>query len=267
MIVNPADVPTKDKERRTKADRVDCRKLARGLRAGELKGIYVPQRQHLEDRSLIRTRQTMVRKQTRCKNQIKAILYFYGLQVCEDRYWSARFISQLEQIRMNQISGDHALKAHLDELHHLRKTIAGLNRDIRALSRTERYHTNVTLLRTIPGISILSAMILLTELHDIHRFKNLDKLCSFVGLVPDTKSSGEYEHTGGITSRQNKALRNVLIESSWIAVRKDPALMLAFHKLTLRMKKTKAIVHIARKLLSRIRFVLKNQKPYVPAVV
>ena len=41
-VVNPADVPTKDKERRTKRDRVDCRKLARSLRAGEIEGIYVP---------------------------------------------------------------------------------------------------------------------------------------------------------------------------------------------------------------------------------
>jgi hypothetical protein len=58
----------------------------------------------------------------------------------------------------------------------------------------------------------------------------------------------------------------VLIESAWIAVRKDPALMLAFNKLSLRKKKTKAIVHIARKLLNRIRFVLNNQQPYVPCV-
>jgi len=42
MVVNPADVPTKDKERADKTDRVDCRKLARGLRNGEIKGIYVP---------------------------------------------------------------------------------------------------------------------------------------------------------------------------------------------------------------------------------
>ena len=64
-VVNPADVPTKDKERVTKRDRIDCRKLARGLRSGEIEGIYVPSRTKLEDRSLVRTRQSMVRKQTR----------------------------------------------------------------------------------------------------------------------------------------------------------------------------------------------------------
>jgi len=37
MVVNPADVPTKDKEKATKTDPVDSRKLARSLRNGELK--------------------------------------------------------------------------------------------------------------------------------------------------------------------------------------------------------------------------------------
>ena len=59
----------------------------------------------------------------------------------------------------------------------------------------------------------------------------------------------------------------MLIESAWIAIRNDPALMLAFQELTKRMKATKAIVRIARKLLNRIRFVLKNKTAYEIAVV
>jgi transposase len=267
MVVNPADVPTKDKERAGKADRVDCRKLARNLRNGEIKGIYVPPRVKVEDRTLVRTRQSMVRKQTRCKNQITSILFFYGIVIPEESRWSRRFISWIESIRMERASGDLALKAHLEELKHLRQIIANLNRAILSLSRTEEYRTDVLLLKSVPGVSTLTAMILLTELSDISRFPSLDKLASYAGLVPDIKSSGETEYTTGITFRRNAALRTLLIESSWVAVRKDSALMLAFNKLSVRMKKTKAIVHIARKLLNRIRFVLKNRQRYVPAFV
>ena len=110
-------------------------------------------------------------------------------------------------------------------------------------------------------------MTILTELYDISRFSSLDKLASYTGLIPDIKSSGEMEYTAGITHRRNPTLRMVLIEASWVAVRKDPALMMAFNKFSLRMKKTAAIVHIARKLLNRIRFVLINQERYVTAVV
>ena len=63
LVVNPADVPKKDKERTKKTDRVDCRKLTRSLRSRELEGIYVPSRPKVEDRGLIRTRYSMVRKQ------------------------------------------------------------------------------------------------------------------------------------------------------------------------------------------------------------
>jgi hypothetical protein len=52
-----------------------------------------------------------------------------------------------------------------------------------------------------------------------------------------------------------------------MAVRKDPALMMAFNELCKKMTKTKAIVRIARKLLNRIWYVLKNQQEYATAVV
>lgn len=270
MVANPADIPTKDKERAGKTDRVDCRKLARSLRSGELEGIYVPPRAAVEDRSLLRTRRGMVKKQTRCKNQIASLLAFYGIHIPAElaqSRWTRRFITWIDEIRMERASGNYALKAHLDELIHIRKLLAGLNRNILALSKTPEYQANVQLLRTVPGISTLTAMTFLTELADIKRFSSLDRLASYVGLVPNTKSSGEKNVTTGITNRRNASLRGILIESSWVAVRKDPALMQAFDRLSGHMTKTNAIVHIARKLLNRIRYVLKNQKEYVPGVV
>ena len=270
LVVNPADVPTKDKERAGKTDRVDCRKLARSLRSGDIDGIYVPSRPKAEDRSLLRTRHSMVRKQTRCKNQIKSILCFYGIHIPDEitsSHWSKRFIAWIESIRMERASGNMALKVHLAELMHIRQIIAELNRAIRALATTDGYRNNAQILKTVPGVSTLTAMTLLTELYDINRFKTLDKLCGYVGLIPNTNSSGETDRKTGITDRRNANLRRIVIESAWTAVRKDPALMMAFNELCKHMTKTKAIVRIARKLLNRIRYVLKNQQEYVPAVV
>jgi len=270
IVVNPADVPTKDKEQTKKRDPVDCRKLARSLRNGEIEGIYVLCRSKLEDRTLIRTRQSMVRKQTRCKNQIKAILFFYGVVIPEERemgHWSRRFIQWIEQIRMERASGDIALKVHLEELNHLRQLIASLNRAILRLARTEEYRPAVNLLKSVPGISTLTAMILLSELGEVTRFPSLDELSCYVGLIPDTQESGEKENVGGMTQRRHSQLRWLLIEASWVAVRKDPALLMAFQEYCKRMRKTKAIVKIARKVLNRIRYVLKNQAEYVPCVI
>ena len=270
LVVHAADVPTTNKERTTKRDRVDCRKLARSLRNGELKGIYVRSRSQLEDRSLLRTRQILVRKQTRCKNQIKAFLLFYGLELPEEmgeRRWSKKFLRQLTELRLERSSGQLALQSYLAELQQLQRLIAAVNRGIILLSREAGYRETVKRLKTIPGVSTLTAMILLTELGDLARFKNLDHLASYVGLIPDTESSGETEQVRGLTYRRNAQLRAVIIEAAWTASRLDPVLLLALNTYCRRMKKTKAIVKIARKLLNRIRYVLKNQMDYVPGVI
>jgi transposase len=212
----------------------------------------------------------MVKKQTRCTNQIKSILHFYGIQIPEELVngnWSKRFITWIDNIRMERASGNFALKVHLEDLNNMRKLISDITRAIRSRANSEEYRQNVRLLKTVPGISTLMAMTLLTELYDISRFTNFDKLCSYVGLIPDTDSSGDTDIKKGITNRRNRQLRNILIESSWVAVRKDPALLMSFNELSKKMQKNNAIVRIARKLLNRIRYVLKNKQEYVSAVV
>ena len=270
MVINPADVPTTDKERRTKTDRVDAAKLGRSLANGELHPIYIPERSTQEDRTLVRMRTTFVRKQTRCKNQIKALLQFYGLQQPEElpaQHWSRAYLRWLERISFQEQTGAIAFKALLGELLTLRETIADLTRRIRLLAHEERYRPPVDLLCSVPGVSILTAMIFLTEVVSVDRFKNLDRLACFVGLVPGEKSSGDNEQDTGLTERRNPALRYILIECAWIAQREDPALLKAFTEYCRRMPKSVAIVHVARKLLSRMRFVLKHNQPYVTGVL
>ena len=44
MVVNAADIPTTNKEKTQKRDKIDCRKLARSLRNNQLTPIYIPSR-------------------------------------------------------------------------------------------------------------------------------------------------------------------------------------------------------------------------------
>jgi len=265
IVVNPADVPTKHRERAFKSNRVDARKLARSLRNGDLDPLYIPSRAAQEDRTLVRTRQSLVNEQTRCKNQIKSMLSYYGVALPEgitDKHWSKRYLTFLEQITMERASGDHALKLHLAKLSSVRLLLADVTTTIRRLAEDERYQSSVQYLISVPGVSTLTAMILLTELIDINRFHSLDDLACYCGLVPVEHSTGEEDTITTITSRRNPFLRRVLIESAWVAARKDPALLASFTLLSKRMPKNQAIVRIARKLLNRIRFVLKQQQYY-----
>jgi len=118
------------------------------------------------------------------------------------------------------------------------------------------------LLQSIPGIGPITAIALISELGPMDRFRKTTQLASFVGLTPRVNNSGDKERTAGITSRNNKYLRSLLIEASWIAIRKDPALMKYYIELRRRTISQKAIVKVARKLLSRIRFVMNNKQEY-----
>ena len=73
---------------------------------------------------------------------------------------------------------------------------------------------------------------------------------------------GDHDWKGHLSVRKHKSLRSALIECAWQAVQNDPAMLLKYEQLRKRMTKKRAVVVIARKLLSRIYYVLKNQQPY-----
>jgi transposase len=265
IVVNPADVPTTDKEKKRKTDGIDCRKLARSLRNGDLSSIYIPERDKQEDRSLVRLRTLMVKDQTRSKNRIKSVLSTFGIIIPEEKvgsHWSKKYIEYLRQEIKKSATLSHTIEFLLADLEKNRNMVAEVTRKIRQLSLEPRYLRKVDILRSVVGISILTAMTLLTEFGDFRKYKRLDKLVSYVGITPDERSSGEKENKLSITKRGNKFLKHVIIEAAWTAVRKDPALMLAYKNYSKRMLKTKAIVKIARKLINRIRFVLLNEVEY-----
>lgn len=269
LIVNPLDIPTSDKEKRIKTDKIDCRKLARCLRNGTLETIYIRDKEQQQDRALVRIRYKMIKKQTICKNQIKSLLAFYGIYIEEEKiqtYWSKKYIESVEYKTKQKGSATIAFDSLLRELKDLRSNILEITRQIRLLSRTERYQEKVRLLQSIPGISMLSAITILTEIGDIKNFNTLDKLNGYIGLIPGEHSSGEREYKGGMLHRGNKILKCIMVESSWVAVKKDPSLMLSYKNFIQKHKKTRAIIKIARKLVNRIRYVLVNQKEYQPSV-
>jgi transposase len=140
-------------------------------------------------------------------------------------------------------------------------------REVRKMCRQVEYQSQISLLRTIPGIGEINAAVLLFELQEVSRFKHLDHLCSYAGLVPDTADSGESKINKGITNRNNHYLRTALVESSWSVIRKDPALLMKYKGYCRKMEKNKAIIRIAKRLLSRINYVLKTTKEYVTCVV
>src|SRR5688572_25634826 len=125
MVVNPADIPTTDKEKVQKEDKRDSKKIARSLRNGDLKPIHVPSLKTLEDRSLVRTRSTLVLDLVRNKNRIKSFLHFHGIEIPASfsKSWSKPFVNWLDNIPMHEKSGKYSLDAIITSSKNLRASI------------------------------------------------------------------------------------------------------------------------------------------------
>jgi len=269
IIVHPADVPIMDKEKQRKSDIVDCRKLSKTLSDGSLSGIYIPSVEQQDDRSIIRAYQQLVKDQTRFKNRIKSWLLFQGIVIPggDDRqYWSNNFLNWLKGLSL-AASARISLDLLIHGYEESREMVLAATRQVRILSRQERHKKQIKLLRSIPGIGEIAALLFATEIGDISRFDGLDPLCDYIGLVPKIHSSGDKEAILGLTHRGHQKLRETLVEASWTAIRLDPAMTMAFNRYIKTMKKNRAIIKIARKLLNRIRFVMKNQTEYITGVV
>lgn len=264
MVANPADIPTSDKERKQREDKRDARKISKTLKSGDINGIYVPDKQVRIDRSVVRERYSVVKSSRRVKCQIKSHLALYNIEIPDEmtnKHWSAKFITWLEQVRDDLKDG--TLRLQLERLRAMRQLQLRANRALRDLSKTERYKDLYKVLLSVPGIGLITAMLLITEIADMKRFLFFDKLCSYVGLIPTTDGSADKEKRGSLTPRTNKRLRSALVESSWAAIKSDPELLLKYEEYRKRMNGQRAILRISRNLLSRIRFVWLSGKKYI----
>ncbi len=263
-------MPTTQYESVMKTDKIDCLKLAKSLRAGLLKGIYIRPKDSIDDRGVIRMRRMIIKDLSRYKIRVKHLLMSNGVEIPEQfdkrkgNNWSGAFIQWLKGEVILLSETRRSLDLLVGQVERMRQAQLEATRELRKLSQTERYRANYDLLCSIPGIGGLVAMTLLTEIYDITRFLNERQFASFLGLIPTSHSSGDKTIHGEMTFRGNKELGPMMIEASWTAIRNDVGLAASFSNYCRKMVPQQAIVRIARKLANIIIAVLKTKKKYVP---
>lgn len=265
MVVNAADIPTSNKESSNKTDPIDSRKIGKALRAGLLTPIHVPDQTTEGDRQLFRYRKKLQADLTRIKNRIKDKFLFTGITIpveFDNSNWSKAFLRWIKAAQLPDTSTRQTVDYLLEQFHFTYKHFLKVSIEVRRLQRTARYKKDAKLLRSVPGIGPLTTVELLCEIEDISRFGNFKKLNGFVGFRPGSHSSGEHDWKGSMTYRRHKALRSSLVECAWSAIQVDPVMLNRYNELKLRLTGKRAIIVIARKLVSRIYHVLKTQQPY-----
>lgn len=265
FMTPPSTVPQRKGGKQIKTDARDSLELAELLRADMLKEVHDLGEQTYSERELTRTRQQFVEMRSGICARIKSKLTYHTVRPPESMStnWTKAFLAWLES---GPAEGNYelnvALKLLVGTYRHLTEQIKALEADIEQLAQSEEYGEDVELLTSIPGIGVLSAMILLLELGDVSRFARCEEFSSFLGLVPCEWSTGDSQYKGPLTRAGNKRARTVLVESSWRLKGCDRRMNDVYERIRDRSSSGKAIVAVARRLGLAVRAMLRDRTSY-----
>jgi transposase len=238
-----------------KTDARDSEKLAQLLRTGFLPEAYAPPKHIRELRDLLCRHTYLVRTQTKFKNKVHAELAKRWIKLERDELFTRPGKAVLKDL------GIEAIDDYLAVIDALNERVKKLSKRIKILAGE---NANAKLLMSIPGVGYFSALAILAEIGDIHRFGSSEELCSYAGIVPSTRESGGIAKHGGITKRGRKLMRWTLDLCVWVHLKYDTKLTRYWKRLAKLKGKKAANTATARKMLKVMYWMLKRREVYRP---
>lgn len=212
-VVAPSLIPRKPGER-IKTDARDAEKLARMHRAQELTEVTVPTPAQEAARALVRARDDVRQSRTAARNRLSKFLLQRGRIYSTGRQWTQRHWRWVDEQSFDTIETIVFDDLRAD-LRRLDERMRYFDRAIAELAATPAFKHVVERLCCLRGISVLIAMVIVTELFDLRRFSHPRQLMAFLGIVPSEHSSGEKTRRGAITKTGNQHVRRALVEAAW----------------------------------------------------
>lgn len=263
-VVHPNEVKWITQSGGKKTDKVDAKKLAELGRADML-----PRRVHIAEgaardlRELVGARQSVLNKRVGLMNTIRGYLKQEGVRL------PAKFFTnndwQVSLIGLKLRSATEIIVANLMyAVEQLQECEKGINAEIQKVSNEK-----IDLIESIPGIGKLSSRILFAALVNAERFDNSKCVANYGGLTPTIYQSGGTEHLGKINRDGRSEIRRAMLQCAHAVARTKTAavkpLKEFFERIEKRRGKKRAIVALARKLLTTVYGVLKSGEVYNPA--
>src|SRR5438874_3797127 len=210
-VVAPSMTPKRSGDR-VKTDRRDARKLARLLRAGELTSVYIPEATDEAIRDLCRARSDAVDDRRRSRHRLKGFLLRHGYHYQGKTSWSAAHERYLRELVLPHPAMKVILEEYLSSIKAASERIARCEAAMRALLDKWRLRPAVEALMAMKGFQTVAAMIVVSELGEVHRFTHPRQVMAYLGLVPSEKSSSDRRRQGHITKCGNAHARWLLVE-------------------------------------------------------
>lgn len=152
------------------------------------------------------------------------------------------------------------IRSHMDNLELCKANLMSL-----ILSTAEKYTEQINLIATVPGFTAYSAIAIIGEIGvDMSVFPTSKHLCSWAGLAPQNDQSAGKKKTTRI-SRAGVYIKPLLVQCALAAIKsknKHPEVFNRYNALKKRRGHKKAVIAIARMLLTAIYNILKKEEPY-----
>jgi transposase len=247
-----------------KSDRRDALKLAQRSALGDLKLVHVPKREVRQWRSMITYRQQLVRRRTKIKNHLRALLLRENLSWARGKSgWTQEALAKLAQLArpLSEVGGDELWRGELQiELQALKDIQALIVQVEKKLNQMGKANERVQLLQSAAGVGPRLAEALVAQFDDPGRLKNSKEVGPYLGLVPKQWQSGETERLGHITRQGSRMVRALLVEASWAGLRYNPWIRDVYQRVKRGRKERRkiAIVAVARHLAVRCWAMLRD---------
>ena len=147
----------------------------------------------------------------------------------------------------------------------LEKELSNLNGDIdTAVRASSLWRANEELLTSVPGVGPTTARTLIAELPELGTLTRKE-IAALAGLCPFTRQSGQWRGKSFIQGGR-ASVRAALFMAAMVAARFNPILKTFYARLTAAGKPKKAaLIAVARKLLTILNAILRDQKPWQTA--
>jgi transposase len=242
---------------KAKNDKIDSQKIAALLRGGMLPQAYVYPAQMRATRDLLRRRTHLMRKRAELLAHVQNTNSQYNLpEIGKKIAYKANREGVAERFEeaavQKTIEVDLALITYYDEL------LKDLELYLLKTAKQHDAHT-LYLLQTVPGIGKILSLVLLYEIHDIHRFPSVQDFASYCRLVKCGKESGGKRLGTSGNKIGNAHLKWAFSEAATLFLRNNPQGQKLLSRLEKKHDKGKALSILAHKLGRAVYYMLKRQ--------
>jgi transposase len=255
--------PNKIPKPAVKTDKRDSIRLGHLYQSGSMPECYVPPPEIEHLRLLTRNRKDLAHKVTLVKNQVHALvtrnLLDSEMNGVSD-WFGVGGMRKLARLPLPPEDRAH-LARYLEQLELLAQQEESMQVE---LSHVAKDRPDVQLLMTIPGVGFYSAVGIIGEIGDIHRFPDKEHLASYAGLVSKSDNSGEKVSEGRPVKKGNLQLKSFLCTAvkGMLHSGQDTKITRFYQKKAERKPVQKATVAAANKLVGEVWKMLAFERPY-----